>query len=368
MLISLLLFTLCYLSAYFLAKISYHSQDSIKCLKNNKVYKDKMPLLYILFISLLCTYYNYIVTNSSIEYGSDRLNYLISFDYGRFESLGLMILMHIVQEYGGTFNSVLYLSTFVSVFCVMLAYKYSRDAKPSSLLLFFMSPFIFQTFTALKQCYTIGFASLMIMLLLQERNVFKEIICILLIVLSCLFHPTGYLLIILYLFLHLDFRFKNVFRIFIYCFIIILFFKPIMLNIASFIPRAFPDLAKKILAYFGEDGMEAERGFIVLLKGLPYYYILYIALKYRNSIQDRIKDFDKYLLITIVGTFFYVVTIYNVWMRRVTDLLTFSIIVFWTQIVANIPKGKVRMRNEIILMLLFTYRWLIMIYINFGFF
>ena len=365
MIISLLLFTLCWMLAYFVAKLNYHKSDDA-LIASGRIDKSKMPIWAILLIASFCAFYNYYITTTGSSYGSDRENYLQSFEFGRFESIGLMFVMNFLHQYDASFNSLLYISTFISVAFVMLAYRYSRDANPHTVLLFFMSPYVFQTFTALKQCYTTAFATLLIMLLMQKKSLVKEVICIILIIVSCLFHSAGYLLIIIYALIRLDYKITNIPKALFYACVIVIFFKPLMLQIADLAFGFLPYLANKIYEYFGEKGMEAERGVIVVLKGLPYFYITFIAIKYRKKLRICVKDYDKYMLISLIGSIFYLATVYNVWMRRATDLLTFTIIVFWTQILNSVPNAKEKRVIEISLMLLFTYRWLIMIYLNFG--
>lgn len=363
---SLLLFTFCWFFAYVIANRSFSVKMRNRAFNLEELYTSKMSYWGVVLIAALCSYYNFSVTDGVIGYGSDRKNYLYAFENGRFEGVGLMFLMDIIHSFNGEFNSLLYLSTFVSVAFVLLAYRFSRDATPQALLLFFLSPFVFQTFTALKQCYANGFAALAIMLLFQKRSIRKDIICILLIILACLFHSAGYLMIPLFILLKLNIKIDKPSKLFIVPALFVIFFKSIILAIADVSNSVLPLLSAKIMEYFGEENIEEEQSVVILLKGLPYYYISYIGVKYRNLLKLKIQDFDKYLLISLIGSLFYLTTIYDPWMRRVTDILTFAIFVFWSNVICFVPHSNDKRRIELILMGLFTYRWLIMIYVNFG--
>ena len=329
---SLLFFTFCWFFAYVIANRSFSVKMRNRAFNLEELYTSKMSYWGVVLIAALCSYYNFSVTDGVIGYGSDRKNYLYAFENGRFEGVGLMFLMDIIHSFNGEFNSLLYLSTFVSVAFVLLAYRFSRDATPQALLLFFLSPFVFQTFTALKQCYANGFAALAIMFILLKLNI----------------------------------KIDKPSKLFIVPALFVIFFKSIILAIADVSNSVLPLLSAKIMEYFGEENIEEEQSVVILLKGLPYYYISYIGVKYRNLLKLKIQDFDKYLLISLIGSLFYLTTIYDPWMRRVTDILTFAIFVFWSNVICFVPHSNDKRRIELILMGLFTYRWLIMIYVNFG--
>lgn len=366
MLESILLYTVCWIFAFVISNSKYSIKSRNTAFVKDNIYTSKMPFWAIILIAGFCSYYNFCVTDGVVGYGSDRKNYLYAFENGRFEGVGLMFIMDVIHSFNGEFNSLLYISTFVSIAFILLAYRYSRDATPQALLLFFLSPFVFQTFTALKQCYANGFAALALMLLFQKKSIKKDVCCILLILLACLFHSAGYLIIPLYILLKLNIKIDKLSKVLVITMLFVIFFKTIMLTIANISNSVLPMLSAKILEYFGEDSIEEEQSFIILLKGLPYYYISYIGVKYRYILNTKIQDFDKYLLISLIGSLFYITTIYDPWMRRVTDILTFTIFVFWSSIINSIPRSNEKRWIELILMALFTYRWLIMIYVNFG--
>ena len=319
MIVSIILYTACWFIAYVVAKKHYYKNFTTQGKCSIVIGKSKMPLLQIVCISLFCTLYNFYVTTSSSGYGSDRLNYQIAFDIGRAESPALDALMLAVKFAGGTFNDLLYLSTFVTIFIVLLAYRNSRYATPYTLLLLFLTSLVFQSFTSLKQTYTIALATLFFVLLFKKKSLYNDIICVFLVILACLFHVTGYILIPIYIYVRSNIQIKNIKFIILCSIIFVVFFKPIMLIIAQCSEGISPYLSHKILYYFSEDSGISQGRLFPILKGLPFYYITVITMRYSSYLRSRVQNFDVLFLFSMLVSLSYMLSIYDVWMMRMVD-------------------------------------------------
>jgi hypothetical protein len=366
---SVIFYTVCWVFAYFLAKLEYKIASG-RC-EIEKNYSRKISFLSIILIATLCTAYNYYITETSPRFGGDRTNYKYDFDTGRFNpSVGITFLYNIFHQYNLDFNDLLYVSTFVPIVIALITYKYSRDAKPNALLLYFLTPVILFSFTALKQVYADACTSLMIVLAIQRPHTkLKDILCILLIVVACLFHTSSYLAPIIFIILRYNFK-TNPAKLYFWLIVTIVFFKHILFFIADISSSLLPILADKIYYYFSDREIagNGDGGIMVTLKGMPYYYITFIAFKYRKGLKSIIVDYDKYLLLFTLCSLFYCVSFYDVWMARMCSMIVFPVLICWCKILPKIPNYQIHNLVVLSMIAFFTYRLLILIYINFGFF
>jgi hypothetical protein len=364
---SVIFYTVCWVFAYFLAKLEYKIASG-RC-EIEKNYSRKISFLSIILIATLCTAYNYYITETSPRFGGDRTNYKYDFDTGRFNpSVGITFLYNIFHQYNLDFNDLLYVSTFVPIVIVLIAYKYSKDAKPNALLLYFFTPVILFSFTGLKQIYADAFTNSMIILTLQRPHTrFKDILCILLIAVACLFHTSSYLAPIIFILLRYNIK-TNPAKLYFLLIVTIVFFKPILFFIAGITSSLLPILSDKIYYYFSDKDAVDNSGLMVTLKGMPYYYISFIAIKYRKRLNSIIADYDKYLLLFTLCSLFYCVSFYDVWMSRMCSMIVFPVLICWCKILPKIPNYQIHNLVVLSMIAFFTYRLLILIYINFGFF
>ena len=134
MLQSMLIYTLCWLVSYILASLRYKRLSKVRVKKGGVFVQGcetpkKMPFWMILVICTFFTLYNFYMTTNSVEMAGDRQNYLYDFDGGRESaSMGLLGIMGIIYLFGGSFEHLLYVSSFISLLFPMLAYRYSKDS------------------------------------------------------------------------------------------------------------------------------------------------------------------------------------------------------------------------------------------------
>lgn len=366
MLGTLLFYTFICFFVYFLASWQYKKCGRRSCKNDGSVVTKKMPLYMALILGALCLLYNVYVTETSPIMGGDRTNYQYTYEYERVnESAGLTLLMNVGRMYNVPFVWVLYISTFVSMCLAFLAYRYSREATPYALLMFLLTFYLNASLSAVKQSYAMGCSTLLFMLLLQKHTVLKDAISILLVLIACSFHVTGFILIPLYIILRVDSKYLGLGKSITILAISAILFIPLISLLGNLSGTAFSLLSEKTDLYFGKNGV-AETGIMAVFKGLPFFYISTIAIKYRKLLTLKIPDFNKYLLLSLMGSLFYLLSYYDVWMARFEFSFGFAIMVLWCRVVKYVPNKEIHKIAVMSLLALFTYRHLILIYINFG--
>lgn len=372
MLHSMLIYTLCCMFTYMLVNMRYKRLSRVCVKRGDGILlgcetPKKMPIWMMLVICAMFTYYNYYMTSTSVDMAGDRQNYLYDFEGGRESaSTGLLGVMGLIYLVGGSFEHLLYVSSAVSLFFPLLAYRHSKEANPTTLLLFILSLYILVSFTALKQCYTNAFATLALVLMLQEKTTPKEIIIWVLMLLAMLFHPTGYILPPIYLYLRFFNGKVNITRLLITLFFVMLLFEPIM-RLLGQVFGVFSFFSSKIDEYFGSDADKwEEHGIMSIFKGLPFYYISYLGLKWRSRIKNQIRNYDVFLLLSFICSFLFLMNIYNYWMSRFMYLFLFVVFLFLCQMSRHIPNSKFAILAVGFMTAVITYRELYLIYTLYG--
>lgn len=332
----------------------------------------KMTMVMAIAIALLFTLYNVIVTHLNVSISGDRQNYTLNFfGYRNSSSAGLMFLIGLIRKVSSNVESLYYVSTFITMLVTMLAYRESNEATPKAILFLLTTQYVFFTFAGMKQCYTNAFASLCIVLALRNKGIRDTIMSIILIALSIWFHPTGYLLIPLYIMIRIR-KTKWINTIFFLLMIVgVLFLEPLLIRAARLVSPFAPIVTVKIYDYFGESGNEAleAAGFMSALKGIPFYIITLVGWIKRRELKDRIPNYENYLFLSGVISFIYVASVYNSWVNRLAYYLYLPVAIFFVQLMRNISnENNYRIINASVIGInvLFTLRFVVLVYMNYG--
>lgn len=330
----------------------------------------KMPVFTALVVSGLFTLFNVYATTQSVIIGGDRQNYILNFNgYRQTPSIGLGFVIDFVHLIGGDIYTLFYVTTFICVFITLMAYRLSKKADPHAFYLLCITQYFLATLTALKQCYASAFAVLFFVLLLEYHSRKSRLAAILCIVLACLFHPSGYILIPLYIIGVVKKTGRNI-AIYLLALIIIgVFFERFMLGAAILLKPMAPSLTTKLLEYFGESTDMVQNGIsISFLKGIPYYFIALVGLARRKYFRDEIDNYDSYLVIVVTGAFIYLISIYSTWLGRFIYFFSFVTFVFYSQLLKTMTM-KARMTYGMLVqgsLVLVTYRFLYLVYKLYG--
>jgi len=331
----------------------------------------KMPIFTALVISSLFTLFNVYVTTHSVAIGSDRQNYILNFNgYRSTPSIGLRFVMDFVHLTGGDIQTLFYITTFVTTFITLIAYRLSKKANPYVFYLLCITQYFLGTLTALKQCYASAFAVLFLVFILEYNSQKSRLAAILCVTLSCLFHPAGYILIPIYIIVATEKRRKSIAPYIFILLVIGLFFNKFMVAAAMLLRTTVPSLASKILEYFSESSNSVQENInYSFLKGIPYYIIVLIGLVRRRDLRERIEHYDDYLIIVGTGAFIYLVSIYNAWLVRFVYFFSFVSFTFFSQLLKTMEiKENIIILNIVvqISLILITYRFLYLVYKLYG--
>lgn len=332
----------------------------------------KMSLTMAVVIALLFTLYNVIVTHMSVSLSGDRQNYALNFfGYRNSSSAGLMFVIGLIRKVSSNVESLYYVSTFLPMLITMLAYRESEEATPKAILFLLTTQFVFFTFAGMKQCYANAFASLSIILALRNKGIKDNIFSILLIAVSIWFHPSAYMLIPLYIMIRIKkTRWINVF-FFLLMIVAVLFLEPLLLRIAGLVAPFAPKVAAKVYEYLGEtavEGLEAA-GFMSTLKGIPFYIITLVGWIKRRKLRSILHNYDNYLFLSGAISFIYLASAYNSWINRLAYYLYLPVAVFFVWLMRNASnENNSRIINASVIGInaMFTLRFVVLVYMNYG--
>lgn len=331
----------------------------------------KISMVLVIVVSIVFSFYNKF--NSVPQfYGDDRKNYMQDF-YGRLTTYSgfdwYLKLMNKVTH--GNFELMLYFTTFICCLILLIVYKYSNNSSPYALFFLFSSNFVFFTFVGLKQAIAGIFANLFFLFILAEApNIITEIMCLATVILACYFHVTGYILVPIYILMKINYKNnKKAISIILLMLLAILFMKQLLLGMADALELVLPNISYKITEYLGEDTIQVTEGTLSVLKGFPYYFITYYALKNRKRYVEKIPDFNRLLVLSFVASILAVSTIVSYWFSRFTFMFLFPVSLLFSNMI-QCAKSKVEKHNILILvlipMLLFTLRSLLLVIVNYG--
>lgn len=332
--------------------------------------KKKISLIVVVIISAFFSLYNYYVTIASSVTGGDRQNYILNFNGVRATpSIGLGAIMKLVHLIGGNIMVLYCFTTFFCVFITLIAYRESEDATPYAFYLLCLTQYFLATLTALKQCYASAFAVLFFVLMIEKNTKKSRIISGICVIMACLFHSTGFILIPLFFLLNSKRQEKVIVLYFLMLLIIALFFKPIMIMAGTILSPVIPSLGAKISEYFIVSNDTTEGIAVSFLKGMPYYFITFLGSIERNKLVGKIKNYDKYLLVCLTGAFLYLVSLYSAWFNRFIYFFNFAFCIFFGKIIEGLCLRENKMVYNFVLqscLIFITYRFLYLIYSLYG--
>ena len=334
--------------------------------------KRKMTVGAVISIALLFTIYNVIVTAMSTGLGGDRLNYYVDCIGVRpAGSTGLMIVISLLRKITAHYEILFYFSTFVCMILTLTAYRISGIKSANALFFLLTTQYVLFTLTGIKQCYTNGFACLCLIIALQRKTKKDDILCILLIILAILFHPTGYLLIPLYLMVLIRKTTGLIILSFLLMLIVAFYMDTILEQCALFLKPFAPALSTSISRYVGSTALESlqTEGIMTVFKGVPFFIITILGIRRRPRLKRVIEGYDSYLLLSAALSLVYLITIYNSWFYRMAYLLYLPVGIFFVRLMSH-EKNR---NNYIILNAaviginaVLTLRFLALIYLNYG--
>ena len=325
----------------------------------------------ILTITIMCCLLNYYCTITSIQMGSDRYNYYLSFLGIKGTSIGLQYVFNFTKIFTKNINAVFYFTTFITIYITLYAFNKIKQANKYTLLFLLLTDYVFFSFTGLKQIYTCAIACLIYSIYFNSTIKHKHLINCVLIFIACMFHTTGFILIPIYaLFIICERKNINIYKYLFLITILIIGFEKEMLFIAKIFGSILPSLSNKILDYFGESSLHIDDGnsFLSFIKGFPFYLTTLIGITKYKEIKTKEENYDKLLFLSIIGSVLYLCSVFSYWFHRFTILFYLPIGTLFAVVLKHL-KGKNKLLfclaiygSEAIILI----RWLYLIYANYG--
>lgn len=348
---------------YGIIKTSYNRAE-------NRNSPNKISVFSISFLSVLAVFLNIICTNLSVIVGSDRINYIYEFSGARSpDSIGLQLVFFLVHLIGGDINYVYIITTFVSVFVTLLAYRKSKYAQPQVIALLLSTQWIFYTFTALKQSFANAFVAVAFVCFIESEKRKDYLLGVMMLVIAIVFHSSAIALlpVLILLFLQKKSSRRNTF----YSALIIIgsiFIRQISLIIARFISPILPLVSLKIIQYMSKLDTSSINS-MTIFKYVSIFIILIWAYANRKQYRLKIDVFSKYFLTTLYASILLIYSVFSYWFVRFIDLFYFPIFVFY----ALIDRDEYLYSNKIIiricvygLQIIFLIRWIMRIFNIYG--
>ena len=268
---------------------------------------------------------------------SDRYNYAVRFlnDYDDPWTFGLNTVADFLHLFTNDPNLLFFTITFLFFIVTLAAFHVFEEKERLSLLLLISSPYCLYSFYLLKQAPAIAFAALSIAAFLQK----KRMLCLASLVIAITFHESAYILLPLFLVLlgaeKRWVRFLE-YTVLILC---VVFFQSISQFLVSIL-GGIPSFMDQIDDYLSPSGAILQSSSVVTaIKGFPYYVITLYALFKRRWFKDRIKHYDRYLVLCVFASTMIVLSAFNYWMWRLGAYCYFPMFIFASLLMREC-KGK----------------------------
>lgn len=379
---SISLYSLCWILSYLILRVSYNSSRATYpanggVLGRPSRRRPKIGAFGIIAIALIFTAYNWYVTSNEPMMSGDRTNYAMNFYQVRASpSRGLELMMSLVRPYTDDVNIFFYITTFICMVLLLVAYRISEDSTPGAMLLFFFSNGVFFSFTNEKQAYANALGAIFFSLMLLDRdgrsagnNRMLDILSLALALISSQFHSVGFILFLLYFLLRKHERSRRV-DIFIFlALVVIAFLEPILLAVSRLLGSIAPLLTSTIRSYFGDTATEQDSGGLGIVKIMPYLLIVIFGLLKRKTMREQINSYDNYLIVSLIGTVLYLCSFYNGWLSRFIGVFQLPMFIYFCQMMRHTVDKSTRVAQEVIVgasLAVTTYRFLALVYLLSG--
>ncbi len=333
---------------------------------------DRLSFVAIVMISAAFVLYNVIVTKMNSATTHDRQIYtLVFYGYRTSPSAGLSYVISIVKRFSSNVEVLYYVTTLLCMTITLIAYRVDNEASPRSLLFLLTTQYIFFSLEGLKQAYANAFAVLCIALALRNDGKKDTVMSIVSIILAITFHHTGYFLIPIYIALRLKKDKKTTLASFVLLALMIAFFEPFLMRVASILSPYASTLSAKIYQYFGDsasDDLQTE-GVLTFVKGFPFYVITIVGWIKRDKLVKSVENYDNFLFISGILSFTYMATLYNAWIYRLSYFFYLPEGIFYAVLMRNIENHRNKvlfMCSTIVVTSLLTLRFVMLMYFNYG--
>ena len=329
--------------------------------------KKRFPIIAIVLLCLMAGYYGTIC--GQVPIASDRLNYAMRFSSDTFldavkqSSYGLYFIEKILHLF--TYDPYVLFFT-IPVICVALylfAYNIWDDVIPLAILMFGFSACVNYSFYQYKQAPALGLMALSFAYFLRGRKLYA----ILFMIGAIAFHESALLMVPLYIVM-MGSR-KRWVRIAEIVFLLVCVFGFSYINVGLVrIASLIPGLNFQLQNYLGDSGgIQIDSNLATIFKGFPYYVITIVGIVQRPKLIDSIKNYDKYLTMSIFASACILLSAYMYWMWRFGSYTYFPILIFASLIYREMDTNRELFKWTVVLSLAFiTFRAFAQFYFIYG--
>lgn len=315
-------------------------------MSNHKRTALKMSYINIAIFTAMFLVIDIILTygKSINDFGGDRQNYYRMFmgDGGDSLTYGLSKVFDFVRLYSNDIKNVFYLTCVVCFFLLFVSYRISDDATPYAIAFVLLTDIAFIFYVNQKQAYAIALSYLMFAIALKKSNFRRNLLCIALIFLACLFHPSAIILIFSFIMIRLFPKINRketqvaFYIVAAFMLLLLIFGESTVKFIANIVAKISPSYSDLLLKYLGKQpGQFSDTFTIAFIKGFPYYYVSILGMLRRNKIKQDIDNYDAYLILSIIGSLVYLSSIHSYWLFRGTAYFFFPIGLLFGMIVTK---------------------------------
>ncbi|WP_172135210.1 EpsG family protein [Adlercreutzia sp. ZJ473] len=273
---------------------------------------------------------------------SDRAHFQVFFESGLTErvkagSFGLYVVEEILHSFTNNASVLFFVIAFLVTAILLASYNRFPQRAPIALM------FVAFSFCYLYGCYQLKEAVAVAFATLALASYFagRKVLCIGGILAAIQFHEVAYILIPLLLLLHGAKRKSLVVFEALLLAVCVFEFSEISSAVIKLVNNLIPGMSLQTTSYLNQEGgISVESNYMTVLKGLPYYLITIIAIAYRGKLQGSIKNYDKFLILSIFVSLTSIMSFYSYWLWRFGELCYFADFVFAGLIVSTIPMKK----------------------------
>lgn len=330
--------------------------------RNDYAKKHKLSMMTIFIASTLLGYYSIIC--GQIPFNSDRGNYAMQFvnewDVWSTGSIGLQVMYWIIYYFTHDPFVLFFVFEFIYVFITLFAVRTFIHSNSRMVLLFLVSQYFSFGFYSIKQSIACAFISLVFSIYFSDKQSFKKVKCFFFMFMAVLFHETA--LICLFIFFMLWIMQFQILKKIQYFAIVIfpLFFVFLMKMYFENIGLISSGLEEQTIVY--ADHFSSS--WTSTMKGIPFFIATIYIYRYQKKLRGKIMYLDKYLLLCLITSLFFILTSYMYWFYRLPYYLYFPVFA----IISWLHGNKNHFIYEIvsILLLILTIRELALMFFLYG--
>lgn len=283
---------------------------------NQGIIKKRIKGISIFLISLAIAVYS--MSFNKVFWWSDvsYYDYIFTTNQKMDQSIGLNIIFKILRNFTTNTDALLFVMGFLATSIMLLAYRELSESHSITILLMFLTLFFVETVQVnLKQSLACCFSYFCLLYFMRK----KYVLTVFYLGLASIFHITAFPILLLTCVVMLTMKSKNeVFKamvVVILCLAVV--FNKYIFILLEKMTESIPLLHNKLLEYDPRFATETIASRMIVFKGIAYYLITLLAILYRKSLKDKIKNYDQMLIVSLVASLSYLLSGTIYWMSRV---------------------------------------------------